>query len=53
MKGRIRNFLGSFVLAAAACVCGAAAEAGTPAGGVYITPRPAGADVWIDGTYVG
>ncbi|MBD5635840.1 MAG: PEGA domain-containing protein, partial [Candidatus Eremiobacteraeota bacterium] len=27
--------------------------AGTPAGGVYITTLPAGADVWIDGTYVG
>jgi len=45
-----------FVLAAA-LLC-AAAPAAAPAlenatGGIYITTLPAGADIWIDGTYVG
>ena len=38
---------------AAALLAPAASRAEVPAGGVYITTLPAGADIWIDGTYVG
>ena len=34
-------------------VAPAPSRAEVPAGGVYITTLPAGADIWIDGTYVG
>jgi PEGA domain len=45
-----------FGLGAAALGCvlaGAAARAGSPSAALYVTTLPSGADVWIDGTYVG
>jgi hypothetical protein len=48
------RFAFAMVLGCAAMVFGAAlARAEVPSGGVYITTLPTGADVWIDGTYVG
>ena len=51
MTARIAALLASTFFAVSAC--GAAASAGVTAGAVYVTTLPAGADVWIDGTYVG
>jgi hypothetical protein len=45
-----------FVLALAlapAGACVAADAPGAPVGAVYVTTLPAGADIWVDGTYVG
>jgi hypothetical protein len=41
-------FFGAIALAASAI-----AWAAVPSGGAYVTTLPAGADIWIDGTYVG
>jgi hypothetical protein len=38
---------------AAVLLAPAPSRAEVPAGGVYVTTLPAGADIWIDGTYVG
>jgi len=47
--------LGSAVLLASALLLWplAPARAELPSGGVYVTTLPGGADIWIDGTYVG
>ena len=49
MMGRIAPGLIACLLAAT----GSAGFAETTSGGVYVTTLPAGADVWVDGTYVG
>ena len=51
MKGRIARTLGA--VAALATAVPTAAGAGTPSGRVYVTTLPSGADIWVDGTYVG
>jgi len=51
MMGRFRAGLASFALAVLAATAGALAEA--PSGAVYVTTLPSGADIWVDGTYVG
>lgn len=38
---------------ALASVSAGSARAGTATGGAYVTTLPSGADVWLDGTYVG
>jgi len=53
MNGRLQAGLVSCLVAAAAPLSGAAAGGSEPSGGVYVTTLPSGANVWIDGTYVG
>ncbi|MGH7756062.1 MAG: PEGA domain-containing protein, partial [Vulcanimicrobiaceae bacterium] len=48
----VRIWLFALVFATIPAI-GAPALAAVPSGGVYVTTLPAGADVWIDGTYVG
>jgi len=51
MYARIAAFLASISFAVFACA--GVARANVPVGAVYVTTLPAGADIWIDGTYVG
>jgi hypothetical protein len=51
MYARIAAFLAPVPFAVFACA--GAAWANVPVGAVYVTTLPAGADIWIDGTYVG
>jgi len=50
MKAR---FAFAMIVSCAALLAPAVARAEVPSGGVYITTLPAGAEIWIDGTYVG
>jgi hypothetical protein len=49
---RVR-FAHAMMLSCALALAPAVARAEVPSGGVYITTLPAGAEIWIDGTYVG
>jgi hypothetical protein len=49
--GRILGGLASLVLSVLMLAPAALAEA--PSGAVYVTTLPSGADIWVDGTYVG
>jgi hypothetical protein len=51
MIGRILGLL--LLVAAAVAGLTSRAQAETPTGAVYVTTLPSGADIWVDGTYVG
>jgi hypothetical protein len=51
VTGRLTTTLLAILFAFAAAPGAASAE--TAAGAVYVTTLPAGADIWLDGTYVG
>jgi hypothetical protein len=51
MKGRVLT-AAAFVVALVAGTAGTV-RAEAPSGAVYVTTLPSGADIWIDGTYVG
>ncbi len=51
MTGRLTTSLLSILFALAAALGTGSAE--TASGAVYVTTLPAGADIWLDGTYVG
>jgi hypothetical protein len=51
MMGRFLGGLASLVLMLVCLGPGALAE--EPSGAVYVTTLPSGADIWVDGTYVG
>jgi hypothetical protein len=52
MMGRFLAGLVSFVLTVLVAPA-PAVRAETPSGAVYVTTLPSGADIWVDGTYVG
>jgi hypothetical protein len=50
---RVWHAFAAAVWACALWIGPESAGASTPTGGIYVTSLPSGADVWIDGTYVG
>jgi hypothetical protein len=53
MTRRTVAFAAFLFAALAARFCSVPASAETPSGAVYVTTLPTGADIWVDGTYVG
>jgi len=49
----LTRFVFASLFGAAIVLAAPAVRAEVPSGGAYITTLPAGADIWVDGTYVG